>query len=47
MVCIPLVIESRAIGAIGIFKLLQQKDGFSPLDHELFNLLGGHYGSLQ
>ncbi len=42
IVCIPLVIESRAIGAIGIFKLLQQKDGFSALDHELFNLLGGH-----
>jgi hypothetical protein len=22
--------------------LLQQKDGFSPLDHELFTVLGGH-----
>ena len=42
MVCIPLVIEDRPIGAIAIFKLFQQKDGFSPLDHELFNLLGGH-----
>ena len=30
------------MGAIAIFKLLQQKDGFSPLDHELFNLLCGH-----
>ena len=29
-------------GAIAIYGLLQQKDGFTPLDHELFTLLGGH-----
>jgi hypothetical protein len=42
MVCIPLRIEERPIGAIAIFKLLAQKDAFTPLDHELFTLLAGH-----
>ena len=42
IVCIPLRVEERPIGAIAIYKLLQQKDGFSPLDHELFTLLAGH-----
>jgi nitrate/nitrite-specific signal transduction histidine kinase len=42
IVCIPLVVQNRPIGAIAIFSLLQQKDGFSPLDHELFTMLGGH-----
>ncbi|MDX1579414.1 MAG: GAF domain-containing protein [Gemmatimonadota bacterium] len=42
IVCIPLRVEERPIGAISIYKLLQQKDGFSPLDHELFTLLAGH-----
>lgn len=42
IVCVPLVVQNRPIGAIAVFSLLQQKDGFSPLDHELFNMLGGH-----
>ncbi len=42
IVCVPLRVQDRAIGAIAVFGLLQQKDGFSPLDHELFNMLGGH-----
>jgi nitrate/nitrite-specific signal transduction histidine kinase len=42
IVCIPLRIEERPIGAIAIFKLLAQKDRFAPLDHELFALLAGH-----
>ena len=42
MVVIPLHIQKQTIGAIAIFSLLQQKDGFTALDHELFNLLGGH-----
>jgi GAF domain-containing protein len=42
IVCIPLRIEERPIGAIAIFKLLAQKDTFAPLDHELFALLAGH-----
>ena len=40
--CIPLRVRSNPIGAIAIHKLLQQKDGFTALDHELFTLLGGH-----
>ena len=42
IVTIPLRVEGRPIGAIAICELLAQKDGFSPLDHELFTLLGGH-----
>ena len=40
--CIPLKIKERVIGVIAIYKLFQQKDGFSALDHELFTLLAGH-----
>jgi GAF domain-containing protein len=42
VVCIPLRVEDRPIGAIAIYRLLSQKDGFSALDHELFTLLAGH-----
>ncbi|RIK99734.1 MAG: diguanylate phosphodiesterase [Proteobacteria bacterium] len=42
IVCVPLRVQERPIGAIAIHKLLQQKDGFTPLDHELFTLLAGH-----
>ncbi|MEM7408972.1 MAG: GAF domain-containing protein [Myxococcota bacterium] len=42
VVCVPLVIHGKLIGAIAVYALLSQKDGFSPLDHELFNMLGGH-----
>jgi len=42
IVLIPLAVDDRPIGAISIYALLQQKDGFSPLDHELFTLLSGH-----
>ncbi len=42
IVCIPLIVQNRPIGLIGIFELLQQKDGFSALDHELFSVMGGH-----
>jgi GAF domain-containing protein len=42
LVCVPLRVQERPIGAIAIHKLLQQKAGFTPLDHELFTLLGGH-----
>lgn len=40
--CIPLKIKERCIGAIAIFRLFVQKEGFSALDHELFTLLAGH-----
>ena len=42
IVCIPLSVQRCPIGAIAIYSLLQQKDGFSALDHELFTVLGGH-----
>jgi GAF domain-containing protein len=42
IVCIPLSVQNSPIGAIAIYSLLQQKDGFSELDHELFSVLGGH-----
>jgi len=42
VVCIPLHVDEEPVGAIVIYKLLQQKEGFAPLDHELFTLLAGH-----
>jgi nitrate/nitrite-specific signal transduction histidine kinase len=42
LVCIPLRLEGRVIGAIAIFGLLQQKRSFSALDQELFDVLAGH-----
>jgi hypothetical protein len=42
IVCIPLRVQERPLGAIAIYRLLAQKQGFSPLDHELFTLLAGH-----
>jgi len=42
LVAIPLRVQERPIGAIVVHKLLQQKEGFTPLDHELFTLLAGH-----
>src|SRR5262245_24337245 len=40
--CIPLKIGARVIGLITVYRLLQQKDRFDPLDFELFTLLAGH-----
>jgi len=42
IVVIPLRVQERPIGAIAISKLLQQKESFTALDHELFTLLAGH-----
>jgi GAF domain-containing protein len=42
LVCVPLLVQGHPIGAIQIYSLLQQKDGFTALDHELFTVLGGH-----
>lgn len=42
IVCIPLKIKEHVIGVISIYKLLMQKDGFTNVDYELFNLLAGH-----
>jgi hypothetical protein len=35
-------VDDQAIGAIVIYRLLQQKDGFYSLDNERFTLLAGH-----
>jgi GAF domain-containing protein len=40
--CIPLKIGPRVIGVIAIYRLLEQKGRFTPLDFELFTLLAGH-----
>ena len=40
--CIPLRLSGRTIGVIAIYRLLQQKNRFSPVDFEIFTLLGGH-----
>jgi transcriptional regulator with GAF, ATPase, and Fis domain len=40
--CIPLKISGRVIGLIAIYRLMQQKDRFTPIDFELFTLLAGH-----
>ena len=42
VVSIPLHVDGTAVGAIVVYKLLQQKDGFTALDNELFTLLAGH-----
>jgi len=43
--CIPLKLDDRVIGVIGIFRLLQQKQGLEEADYELFDLLGSHAAS--
>ena len=42
IVCIPLRMPDRPIGAITIYELLEQKDALEAKDHELFTLLGEH-----
>jgi GAF domain-containing protein len=43
--CIPLRLDDRVIGVIGIFRLLQQKPTLEPVDYELFDLLALHAAS--
>jgi hypothetical protein len=42
---IPLKLDERVIGVIGVFTLLQQKAGFEAVDFELFDLLSSHAAS--
>jgi nitrate/nitrite-specific signal transduction histidine kinase len=42
LVVIPLKIKEHVIGVIVIYKLLVQKEAFSPVDYELFTMLAGH-----
>lgn len=43
--CIPLKLDETVVGAIALFRLLPQKDGLAPVDHELFDLLASHASS--
>jgi len=40
--CIPLKVDGRVTGLLALFRLLPQKAGFEPVDHELFELLATH-----
>jgi hypothetical protein len=40
--CVPLVVQGEPIGAIVLYGLLEQKDGFTALDRELLGALGAH-----
>ncbi len=40
--CIPLKLDGKVTGAIGLFRLLPQKPCLEALDHELFDLLATH-----
>ena len=42
LVIIPMKIKDQVIGGIVVYSILEQKESFSPLDFELFNLLAGH-----
>lgn len=42
--CIPLQLESRMVGAIVVYALLEHKKRFVTVDRELFKLLGAHAG---
>ena len=42
LACVPLKIKREVVGAIAIFKLFVQKQGFTPMDSEILNLLAGH-----
>ena len=45
LACIPLWVQSEPVGALVIYQLLRQKDGFSAVDFELFTLLARHAAS--
>ena len=42
LACVPLKIKQEVVGAVVIFKLLVQKEGFTSMDSEILNLLAGH-----
>ncbi len=43
--CLPMRVDTRAIGVIVIHSLLPQKEQFVAVDHELFKMLGQHAAS--
>jgi len=42
IVSVPLHLNGRVVGVIALFKLLPQKAGLEPVDHELFQVLSTH-----
>ncbi|HST59883.1 MAG TPA: GAF domain-containing protein [Longimicrobium sp.] len=40
--CVPLAVDGRVTGALAVYTLLPQKQGFEAFDHELFGLLATH-----
>ncbi|MCB9611548.1 MAG: GAF domain-containing protein [Sandaracinus sp.] len=42
---IPLLADGKPIGAVEIVHLLEQKNGWASVDHELFELLAAHAGA--
>jgi nitrate/nitrite-specific signal transduction histidine kinase len=45
IICIPFRCKQEPVGAIAIYRLLQQKPCLTSLDDELFQLLAGHAGT--
>ena len=40
--CVPLMLKGECVGVIAIYRMLSQKrGGYTPIDHELLNLLAG------
>lgn len=37
--CIPMHVDGSLVGAVAVFRLLQQKSGWADVDHQLFELL--------
>ena len=42
LAAIPLQVNGSSVGVVVIYKLLGQKAGFSPIDHQLLELLAAH-----
>ncbi len=42
MAAIPLTMNEEPVGVIVIYKLFDQKPGFSPIDHQVLELLAAH-----
>jgi hypothetical protein len=40
--CIPLLVDGECHGVLNLYRLLCQKPGLEPVDHELFDLLSAH-----
>lgn len=42
LACVPLKVQEEVMGMIVVYRLLRQKDGFAPMDLDLFGLLADH-----